>query len=349
MTEPAVPLSRRRRIVLRAVLLLLPVVGLIGLEAAARAYYWMTYGVPGYSYGTSQYDPVMGAFPRPRSYGAHVRLNNFAFRNTEDVIEPKPAGSLRVIAYGGSTVFCHHLGTDEAWPIRLQDTIRAQRHGQQDQVLNGGVIMWSLGHVFERIRRDVPRLKPDAVIIYTGVNEMYNANFLAAEGIHMRDLVDRGEYGRFTTKLSFATPFRNVITYKFLRDRVMVRLEQALRQPEGPRAPQRPDPAVMQNYMETLRRVIAFLREHGVRPIFVKEVFNPEGPGAEYNRSATAYSAAAATVVGGWGAVVVDPTATFATPAHAATGLFQPTGVHLTTAGADLMASVIFDQAFRSQ
>jgi lysophospholipase L1-like esterase len=349
MPDPAVPLSRRRRIMLRLVLLLLPILGLLALEAAARTYFWITHGVPGHSYGTSQYDPVMGAFPRARSYGTSVRLNNFAFRNTEDVIEPKPPGSLRVIAYGGSTVFCHHLSTDEAWPTRLQATLRAHRPGGQDQVMNGGVIMWSLGHVFERVRRDVPRLKPDAVIIYAGVNEMYNATYLAAEGIHMRDLVERGEYGRFTTNLAFATPFRNVITYKFVRDRVFVRMQVALRQPQGPQAPRRADPAVMENYMETLRRLVAFLREHGVRPIFVKEVFNPEGPGMDYNRGTTAYSAAAAGVVQEWGAAVVDPTATFADPVHATKGLFQSTGVHLTTAGADLMASVIFEQAFRSQ
>jgi hypothetical protein len=83
--------------------------------------------------------------------------------------------------------------------------------------------------------------------------------------------------------------------------------------------------------------------------VFVKEVLNPSHADAALLASRTAYSARAATMAGEWGAVVVDPTAAFADPANLTRTLFQPTGVHLSTDGAELMASVIYEQAFRSR
>jgi hypothetical protein len=333
------------------VLLSLPVLGLVALEAAGRTYFHFRYGVSGHSYGTSKYDPVMGAVPRENSYSQSAHLNDYGFRNSEPVLTPKPDGSLRLITYGGSTTFCHHLTNDQAWPIRLQDELRRQRtHGERDQVLNGGVIMWSLGHSFEKAKRDVPLLRPDAVIIYSGVNELYNALYLADEGLAMRDLVQRGDYGRFTTNLAFNTPFRNVIVYKFVRDRLYVSLQQWIRPASAP-APAgtvfTPDPDIMANYLETLKRFVSYLREQGVTPVFVKEVLDPEHSNAASLASRTAYSAKAATIASEWGAVVVDPTAAFADPARQARPLFQNTGVHLTTDGAVLMGAVIYEQAFR--
>ncbi len=341
-----------RRLFLRLILLSVPLIGLVALEGVARTYFWLSHGVPGHSYGSSKYDPVMGAVPRENSYSATAYLNDYGFRNSEPVLMPKPEGSLRMITYGGSTTFCHHLTNDQAWPIRLQERLRRERAGgDRDQVLNGGVIMWSLAHSFEKARRDVPLLRPDAVIIYSGVNEIFNANFLAAEGEPMRDLVARGEYGRFTTELAFNTPFRNVITYKFLRDRVYVRLVEWLR-PSPPPPPLTAevvfDPDVMTNYLETLKRFVTYLREQGVTPVFVKEVHDPSHPNAPLMAGQLAYSTRAATMVEAWGAVLVDPTTAFADPANQTTPLFQNTGVHVTVAGAALMASAIYDQAFRS-
>lgn len=340
-----------RRLLLRLTLASLPLLALVALELAARTYFHFRFGVPGHSYGSSKYDPVLGAVPRENSYTQTSHSNDYGFRNSEPVTMPKPEGSLRVIAYGGSTTFCHHLTNDQAWPIRLQTQLRAERQGgAQDQVLNGGVIMWSLGHSFEKARRDVPLLRPDAVIIFSGVNESYNALLLANEGLPMADLVRRGEFGRFTTNLAFSTPFRNVLVYKFVRDRMFVPVQELLRPAApapSPGTSSAPDADIMINYLETLKRFVFYLREHGVTPVFVKEVMDPAHPDAAGLTSWTAYSAKAATLATGWGAVVVDPTSAFAAPANQTRPLFQNTGVHLTVDGAVLMASVIYEQAFR--
>lgn len=346
MTAPPGPRGRRL-LIIRVVLVLLPFLALAGLELAARTYFRGRHGVPGHRYGLTKYDPVMGYFPRENSYTAGVQLNDHAFRNTENVFDPKPPGSLRLIAYGGSTTFCHHLGNDEAWPIRLQALMRAQRPGgERDQVLNGGVVSWSLAHSFERARREVPRLRPDAVIIYTGVNELTNASYLKAEGLPMEVLVARGEYGRFATRLALSSPFRDVITYKFARDWLYPRLVDALRRPKQPAPGAGEIPAaVMTNYIETLRRFVGFLETHGVQAIVVREVYEPAAPQAARNRLITGFSRRGAELAGGWGAVVVDPEPAFRDAASHGAALFQPSGVHVTAAGADVMARVLFDQA----
>jgi len=154
--------------------LLVPVIGILSIESIGRAIIHFRFGVPGKSYGLWQYDPELGAIHAANGYNLNSETNNFGFRNKEDVIEPKPANALRIIAYGGSATFCYNLPTDLAWPIRLQEILRKQ-HNAFDQVLNGGAIMWSIGHELTRAKRDLPRLKPDVVIIYSGVNEEVNA------------------------------------------------------------------------------------------------------------------------------------------------------------------------------
>ncbi len=336
-----------RRWALRLVLLSLPLLALGAAELSARAYFHLKYGVPGHRYGMSKYDPVLGAAPRELSYSQSAHLNDHAFRNSENVFQPKPPGSLRVITYGGSTVFCHDLRNDESWSIRLQELLRSRRPGgERDQVLNGGVVAWSLGHSFERARRDVPALQPDAVIIYSGVNEESNAAYLEREGTPLKDLVERGEYGRFTRNLATATPLRDVILYKFLRDRVLVQIQRATSGPSTAPPDPTPDPDVMANYLETVRQFITFLREHQVTPIFVKEVYDHTNPDIRAQERRLSYSARAATMVEGWGAVLVDPTDAFLAAAAEGRQLFQPSGVHVTVDGARLMADVIYAKVY---
>lgn len=350
MTSGQVPaVGRGRALLLRAILVALPFVALIGIEVCARVIFSLRFGVPGHVYGTFKYDPVLGVVPKENSYSRNAHLNDYGFRNSENVLMPKPADGLRVIAYGGSTTYCHQLQNDEAWPIRLQETMR-QSSGKRDQVLNGGVIMWSLGHSFEKAKRDVPKLAPDVVIIYTGVNERYNAAGLEQQGVSMRDLVARHDYGRFTTALALNSPFRDIVSYKALRDEVIGPLQAMWHtspQPAGELSSNgNVDADIMTNYLETLHRFVTYLKDHGVKPVYVKEVFDPANPRAPFLKELTAFSAKAATVASDWGAVVVDPTLAFRS-AERPDMLFQESGVHLTAAGANLMASVVYAQAFK--
>ena len=161
-----------------------PVAIVLAMEIAGHAYIHFRYGVPGKTYGLWTYDEELGAIHAANAYNNNSQTNNFGFRNKEDVIEPKPPGAYRVIAYGGSTTFCYNLETDRAWPIRLQERLRAHTN-PKSQVLNGGAIMWSIGLEITRATRDLPRLKPDIVLIYSGINEEATYELLKAEGVSL--------------------------------------------------------------------------------------------------------------------------------------------------------------------
>lgn len=334
-----------RRTLARAILFAAPFVLLIGIEASARTVFWWKHGVPGHSYGTSQSDPEFGAMPRPNSYNSNGSLNNMAFRNTEDVFEPKPAGSLRVIAYGGSSTYCHHLLNDEAWPLQLQRDLRAQGGvHERDQVLNGGVIAWSMGHILARAKRDIPVLHPDVVLIYSGVNEEYNAALVGLEGPSMAELVARHEYGHFAKGLAFNTPMRNFVSYKAVLD-VVARAATKWRKP--PITPLRTtvDPAVMENYLHTAEELVRFLAANHARVIFIREIYDPYAEPEEMP-ARHMFSTAGAGKAAEWGATVIDPSPILQGYHAGGPAYFQDTKIHMTKLGAEKFAQFIFEQAF---
>src|SRR5258708_4505922 len=103
-------ISLRRWISYWVILLVVVPVMLLALaEVCARAVVWARYGVPGKQYGLWDFDPKLGAVHAKHAYNSNSETNDFGFRNREDVIEPKPSGAFRIIAYGGSTTFCYNL------------------------------------------------------------------------------------------------------------------------------------------------------------------------------------------------------------------------------------------------
>ena len=255
----------------------LPIIFILGVEGVGLAIIHLKYGVPGKSYGLWQYDRELGAIHAANAYNTNAETNNFGFRNKENVFEPKPANALRIIAYGGSTTYCYNLPNDLAWPLRLQQILRAQ-HNASDQVLNGGAIMWSIGHELARAKRDLPKLKPDVVIIYSGVNEEANAALLKTEGVRLEQALKDGKTGLFSRNLDQARWIK--------RHSVIVRYWDYVAASwwHGPNAggaethiaPAQSqadsgtiDPVVSQNFNATLRDFIALIRAHGAKPIYV--------------------------------------------------------------------------------
>lgn len=201
-----------------AFLACLPLLLLAIVEGVGRAYLYLKYGVPGKTYGIWRYDATLGAQQLENGYNSLGVTNDFGFRNDEDVFTPKPPNSLRVIAYGGSTTYAYNLLTPDTWVYQLERSLRERRAGgQRDQVLNAGGVMWSIGHVYARARKDVPVLKPDYALIYSGINEPENARMLALDGKPMERLVREKRYGVFATNLPQNSWIkRDLITYKLL-------------------------------------------------------------------------------------------------------------------------------------
>jgi lysophospholipase L1-like esterase len=130
--------------------------------------------------------------------------------------------ALRIIAHGGSTTFSYNVPMDDTWPAQLERLLRTS--GAVDtEVLNAGDVMWSLGHALTRAKRELPKLRPDYVIIYSGINE--GANYWR---LKLNDGIDlgrklaaskRGIINNDLMKASFL--FRNSVVFKLFHHRVV--------------------------------------------------------------------------------------------------------------------------------
>ena len=163
----------------------------MGLEGLGRELISLRYGVPGKTYGLWKYDPELGATHRSNAYNTRSTLNNYGFRNLENVFDPRPSNSLRIIAFGGSTTFGYNLKDGETYTEKLQERIRELPGFEKTQVLNAGRICYSAGHNLILMKRFVPQFKPDYVIIYEGINEMMNVWALQRDGVSLDNLGHR--------------------------------------------------------------------------------------------------------------------------------------------------------------
>jgi lysophospholipase L1-like esterase len=331
----------------------LPVIFVLGVEGVGLAIIHLKYGVPGKSYGLWQYDRELGAIHAANAYNRDSETNNFGFRNKENVLEPKPANALRIIAYGGSTTYCYNLPNDLAWPLRLQQILRAQ-HNASDQVLNGGAIMWSIGHEFARAKRDLPTLKPDVVIIYSGVNEEANAALLKTEGVSLEQALKDGKTGLFSREL--------LQTRWLMRNSVIIRYweyvatswwhssnaggaETHIAPVQFQAGSGAIDPVVSQNFNATLRDFIALIRAHGAKPIYVIMGGLPE---IGVNGRLLQYSRQGAEVARQLNVIVLDSQEIIESFKGERPALFFYTGVHWSEIGAGLLASFIYERALKS-
>ncbi len=324
-----------------------------GLEVAGRLYIWYKHGVPGKSYGLWQHDSELGAIHANNSYSTHTQTNNFGFRGREDVVEPKPAGSHRVICYGGSMCFCYNLPDGETWPERLQEQLSARPGHAGDQVLNGGHISWATGHLYRQAQRDVPRLKPDFVVFYSGVNEFTNAQYLIWSGRDFDQMIKDEQFGVIAMNLDQNRWFkRNSVLARFIDYRIMGHVR-SLHHRISPDVhvhiedlkKNRTDAEFeatwpWKNYRFELTRFVDLIREHGGTPIFVIEAGLPDDERGKRSY-VLRYSAQAADVMRQAGVSVCDPRSALLSRSNRQ-DLFISSGVHVTAEGAKILADQIY-------
>lgn len=337
---------------------------LLALELAGRAYMSIKHGVEGKSYGLWQADEELGAIHKPNAYNSNASTNNWGFRNDEDIEANKAENSLRLIAYGGSTTFCYNLTNQQAWPLQLQTQLRnkeavlskeAHTSARRIEVLNAGAIQWSIGHAYARAKRDIPALKPDYVIIYSGINELGNSNYLYLAGTPISEFVARGEYGQAARNFDQSRwgkrnlflvrlydyrikPLLQKISDRTLADQVNT--SQTNSSPDAAKLMEQRVAATETNYQQSLIKFIDLIKQNGAKPIFIIQAHNPQQPKLEQY---TGYSRRAASIATEHGALVLDAQQMVdqATPQFGK--LFADSGVHLNTRGAELLANFIVD------
>jgi lysophospholipase L1-like esterase len=343
--KPSLP--RAKKALFLAVWALVPPLLLIlAVEGGGRLYMHFKYGVPGKSYGLWRADAQLGAIHAEHGYNRIAVTNNMGFRNTEDVQTTRPPGSYRIIAYGGSTTFSYNLNNDETWPQQLENLLRA-KHNAHDQVLNAGAIMWSVSHELARARRDLPVLKPDYVILYTGVNEEENARRLKQQGVDLAAAVREGRYGLFATNYDQDNWFiRNTMIGRYLNQRAADAADAVAR--DSVRNGRTvidttTDPVALAHFQVTLRAFIALIRQNGAIPIYVILAGLPE---LAHNARLLKYPRAGAAIARETGVQVLDAQTIVDGYGGHRNDLFFRSGHHWSAMGAKKLAAFIYENAF---
>lgn len=313
-----------------------------GLEGVGRLYLHWRYGRPGKTYGLWIADPELGATHRPHGYNTHTSLNDQGFRNREDVFEPKPAGALRVVAFGGSTTFGYNLADGETYTERLEARLRRWPGRARSQVLNAGRITYSAGQNLTLVRRLAPRLRPDYALLYEGVNELFNAWMLAKDGVALDSLGTRvGVIGRSYDYNRWL--LRNSLLVRFIDYVVKARLQSAPAAVAAPgeltpsaRPSQPIHPWVLRNYEALLRAQIRALRAASVEVV----VFRPPASHRRAPEQRT-FADLSARVALEERVTVCDLLGQFDALGAPSEDLFIETGVHVTARGAEFMAAAV--------
>lgn len=336
-------ISLQKKIVFSLIIFLFPIFVLFSLELLSHFYFFAKYGVPGKSYGIWRYDQKLGATHKENSYNSMGQMNNFGFRNKEDVLVPQPKSSLRIIAYGGSTTFCYNIKGAQAWPLQLQGILRKNFPQNHDQVFNGGAVAWSFGHVLARMKQQIPILKPDYVLLYVGINEELNDSFLKAAGSSIQQHVENGEYGVFAKNLTQNNWFkRNSFMIKGFDKYIYGNIKKFLDKQANvtPNWPTQVDPYIYKNYTHILKQTITLLKKHKVTPVFIIQIHKKNSAKGAY---LTAYSEQGIKIAAQNGAIIVDPREKLDSYPGDSNELFA-TCCHVSPKGANFLATVIFEK-----
>jgi lysophospholipase L1-like esterase len=106
-----------------------------------------------------------------KANGAEVRINRLGFRGPDYAWEPAP-GTLRLLAFGGSSTFCWQSSTEEAtWPARLQHYL-ADALKMSVEVINLGMADYDATQTKCNYMFLGRALHPHVVLEYDGWNDM---------------------------------------------------------------------------------------------------------------------------------------------------------------------------------
>jgi lysophospholipase L1-like esterase len=232
----------------------------------------------------------------------------------------------------------------------VQEILRA-RTSPKSQVLNAGAIMWSIGQEVARAKRDLPRLKPDVVIIYSGINEQANEELLRVEGISLERALAEGRHGLFARNLDQSRWLkRNSTIVRFLDYAGVVDWFSPNQHADIHGGPPKPlndtgiNPVVAENFDRTLREFIELIRKNGAKPIYVIVGGLPE---LGRNTQLLRYSRQGAETARQAGALVIDSNEVIAGYKGNRRDLFSDSGVHWSDLGAGLLAEFIDEKALK--
>lgn len=115
--------------------------------------------------------PFYGFMPRPGWTDGVVAINTEGYRG-RILQKPKPAGTIRLLAIGGSTTMMQNLYEKDTYPEILRNMTEEYIGSQKVDVLNGGCGAYTTTNTLIRFELDYIDYKPDYVFIMDGINDL---------------------------------------------------------------------------------------------------------------------------------------------------------------------------------
>ncbi len=331
--------------------IILAVLFLFAAELFLRLYIHLRYGVRGKTYGIYMADKELGSIHRPNSYNLNSVIDNWGFRNTENILEQKPKGALRIYCSGGSTVFCYNLPTEESWPSVLQCKLRRIQGHERDEVLNAGEICFAVSHEFILAKRLIPVLKPDIVILYSlGTNEGLEEYALRREGNDLNQLLAERKWGIVTRELNQVSLLsRKSVLVKLFDYKIKTLFESKLtkvfRNKTATAAISNfnsyPHRWTIENFDYTLQAYLDFLRNNGCKVIIVR--YSDNGFKNWYMDNFIRMFRDRAVAIGKENGAIISDIASVVEQDPKRKQLYSHTVLHVTKEGAELVADTLLN------
>lgn len=284
-------------------------------------------------------DAELGFIHRPNSYNSLTSLNRYGLRNREDPYEPKPKNGIRVLVMGGSTTFGFNLADGDTYPEQLEALLRAVPGLEKSQVFNGGTICYAANHNLLRLKRLLPVLQPDYVLIYEGINENSNEGPLLAAGVRL-DAKEKN-FGLVNKDyLQSRWLWNHSVLLKWLDYRAR-RHEHApgdvSPEPMLPHGKPNIDEWETENFKWALREVATACHVYQARPIFIRYATVAWALEGRY------FSDLTRDIARQDGILLCDMEERFNQFGPRKLSLFIYSGVHVTPEGAGILAQQLFD------
>ena len=185
--------KRRAAFVLGALVMVMAVLALTD-RIARHLFYRQVYservrdaqGLPGFSkdYIRFKPDPLLSWRYHDSAALRIQTLNTYTAREVEYVLRtnalglrgpevevPKPPGTLRILAMGGSSTVGPGAKVEQTYVHRLARLLKSRFPGRTVEAVNAGVDGYRAEHGFFHFQRDLRHLQPDLVIVAYDVND----------------------------------------------------------------------------------------------------------------------------------------------------------------------------------
>jgi lysophospholipase L1-like esterase len=105
----------------------------------------------------------------------HVRINSHGLRDRE-FAQVKPPGTVRILALGDSCTYGWGVGQEETYAKVLERKLNRNGGGERYEVINAGVIGYSLAQELKYLVKDGAAWNPDLVLVSHTFNEGNRVN-----------------------------------------------------------------------------------------------------------------------------------------------------------------------------